>query len=70
MFFQSINMRYEKNSTILTTSKEFSKWGEIFGNVTIASAVLDRLLHHSTVEKITGKSYRTKEKIQSKENGN
>lgn len=63
-------MRYEKNSTILTTSKEFSKWGEIFGNVTIASAVLDRLLHHSTVEKITGKSYRTKEKIQSKENGN
>lgn len=70
MFFQLINMRYEKNSTIITTNKEFSKWGEIFGDVTIASAVLDRLLHHSTVEKITGKSYRTKEKIQSKENGN
>ena len=70
MFFQLINMRYEKNSTIITTNKEFSKWGEIFGDVTIASAILDRLLHHSTVEKITGKSYRTKEKLQSKDNSN
>lgn len=70
MFFQLINMRYEKNSTIITTNKEFSKWGEIFGDVTIASAILDRLLHHSTVEKITGKSYRTKEKLQSKDNNN
>ncbi|SHH90160.1 DNA replication protein DnaC [Caloranaerobacter azorensis DSM 13643] len=63
MFFQLINKRYEKSSTIITTNKEFSKWHEIFGDVTIANAILDRLLHHSTVEKITGKSYRVKDKI-------
>lgn len=65
MFFQLINKRYERNCTIITTNKEFSKWPEIFGDATIASAILDRLLHHSTVEKITGRSYRTKNKIQS-----
>lgn len=65
MFFQLINKRYERNCTIVTTNKEFSKWPEIFGDATIASAILDRLLHHSTVEKITGRSYRTKNKIQS-----
>ncbi|RKD21934.1 DNA replication protein DnaC [Caminicella sporogenes DSM 14501] len=63
MFFQLINKRYEKSSTIITTNKEFSKWHEIFGDVTIANAILDRLLHHSTVEKITCKSYRVKDKI-------
>ncbi len=63
MFFQLINLRYEKNSTIITTNKEFSKWPEIFGDVTIANAILDRLLHHSKVIKITGRSYRTKEVI-------
>lgn len=65
MFFQLINKRYERNCTIVTTNKEFSKWPDIFGDATIASAILDRLLHHSTVEKITGRSYRTKNKIQS-----
>lgn len=63
MFFQLINKRYEKSSTIITTNKEFSKWNEIFGEVTIANAILDRLLHHSTVVKIVGRSYRTKDKI-------
>ena len=63
MFFQSINRRYEKSSTIITTNKEFSKWGEVFGDATIANAILDRLLHHSRVEKITGRSYRIKDKI-------
>ena len=63
MFFQLINKRYEKSSTIITTNKEFSKWHEIFGDITIANAILDRLLHHSTIEKIAGKSYRTKDKI-------
>lgn len=61
IFFQLINKRYEKGSTIITTNKEFSKWHEIFGDVTIANAVLDRLLHHSVVEKIVGRSYRTKD---------
>lgn len=63
MFFQLINRRYEKTSTIITTNKEFSKWHEVFGDSTIANAILDRLLHHSIVEKITGRSYRTKDKI-------
>ncbi|HHT96491.1 MAG TPA: ATP-binding protein, partial [Clostridiales bacterium] len=51
MFFQLINRRYEKSSTIITTNKEFSKWHEVFGDSTIANAILDRLLHHSIVEK-------------------
>lgn len=63
MFFQLINRRYEKTSTIITTNKEFSKWSEVFGDATIANAILDRLLHHSKVEKITGRSYRIKDKI-------
>ena len=63
MLFQLINRRYEKSSTIITTNKEFSKWGEVFGDATFANAILDRLLHHSRVEKITGRSYRTKDKL-------
>ncbi len=61
MLFQLINKRYEKNSTIITTNKNFSKWGELFGDNMIANAILDRLLHHSHVISITGKSYRTKD---------
>lgn len=61
MLFQLINKRYEKNSTIITTNKQFSKWGELFGDNMIANAILDRLLHHSHVISITGKSYRTKD---------
>ena len=63
MLFQLINKRYEKNSTIVTTNKPFSKWGELFGDNMIANAILDRLLHHSHVINITGKSYRTKDII-------
>ena len=61
MLFQLINKRYEKNSTIITTNKPFSKWGELFGDNMIANAILDRLLHHSHVISISGKSYRTKD---------
>ena len=61
MLFQLINKRYEKNSTIITTNKPFSTWGELFGDNMIANAILDRLLHHSHVISITGKSYRTKD---------
>lgn len=61
MLFQLINKRYEKNSTIITTNKPFSRWGELFGDNMIANAILDRLLHHSHVISITGKSYRTKD---------
>jgi len=61
MLFQLINKRYERNSTIITTNKPFSKWGELFGDNVIANAILDRLLHHSVVVNITGNSYRTKD---------
>lgn len=63
MLFQLINKRYEKNSTIITTNKPFSKWGELFGDNMIANAILDRLLHHAHVINITGNSYRTKDII-------
>ncbi len=61
LLFQLIAKRYEKNSTILTTNKPLSRWGEIFGDPVIANAILDRLLHHSKVINIVGRSYRTKD---------
>lgn len=63
LFFQLINMRYEKHPTIITTNKSFNKWGEVFGDSVIANAILDRLLHHSKVFSIIGPSYRTKDKM-------
>jgi DNA replication protein DnaC len=60
LFFQLIAKRYEKNPTIITTNQPFSKWGEIFADAIIANAILDRLLHHSHIVKITGPSYRLK----------
>lgn len=65
LFFQLIAMRYEKKSTIITTNIPLSKWGETFDDHTIAAAILDRLVHHSSIIKITGKSYRLKGKIDS-----
>jgi len=61
-FFQLIAARYEKRSTILTTNQPFSKWGEVFGDPVIANAIIDRLVHHCEVIKITGMSYRIKDK--------
>src|SRR5574344_932302 len=61
--FQLIATRYEKKSTILTTNKNFSEWGEVFGDSVLANAILDRLLHHSKVFTIKGRSYRTKDII-------
>jgi DNA replication protein DnaC len=58
LFFQLIARRYEKAST----NKTFSQWNEIFAEVTIASAILDRVLHHCTVINIKGDSYRLKER--------
>lgn len=62
LFFQLIAKRYEKASTILTSNKAFSQWNDIFSDVTIASAILDRVLHHCTVINIKGESYRLKER--------
>ena len=61
LFFQLIARRYEKKSTIITTNIPLSKWGQTFSNPTIANAILDRLVHHSEIFKITGKSYRMKD---------
>ncbi len=61
LFFQLIDRRYEKNSTIITTNINFSMWDEIFGDPIIANAIIDRLLHHATVVTIKGKSYRLKD---------
>lgn len=63
LFFQLLTMRYEKKSTMITTNIILSRWGELFQNSEIAAAILDRLVHHVKVFKITGKSYRMKGKI-------
>ena len=62
LFFQLITRRYEKVSTIFTSNKTFSQWNEVFADMTIASAILDRVLHHCTVINIKGESYRLKER--------
>jgi DNA replication protein DnaC len=62
LFFQLISRRYEKVSTIFTSNKTFSQWNEVFADLTIASAILDRVLHHCTVIHIKGESYRLKER--------
>ena len=64
LFFQLIDMRYEKKSTILTTNINFSDWDSIFYDAVVADAILNRVLHHSHVISITGKSYRLKDIIQ------
>ena len=62
LFFRFIATRYEKASTIITSNKAFSDWTELFGDPIIVTAVLDRLLHHSTVINIKGNSYRLRGK--------
>jgi DNA replication protein DnaC len=62
LFFQLISRRYEKLSIILTSNKAYSEWGTIFGDDVIASAILDRLLHHCTTINIRGQSYRLKDR--------
>jgi DNA replication protein DnaC len=58
LFFRFIANRYEKTSTIITSNKAFSDWTELFHDQVIVTAILDRLLHHSTVINIRGNSYR------------
>ncbi|WP_374713747.1 IS21-like element helper ATPase IstB [Symbiobacterium terraclitae] len=62
LFFQLVSYRYERGSIILTSNKSFAEWGEVFGDPVIATAILDRLLHHSHLVNIRGESYRLKEK--------
>ena len=63
LFFQLIDLRYEKKSTILTTNINFNDWDSVFYDAVVANAILDRILHHSKVITINGKSYRVKDYI-------
>jgi DNA replication protein DnaC len=63
LFFQLVSRRYERGSIIITSNQSLGGWGEVFGDAVIASAILDRLLHHSITVNIKGESFRLKEKL-------
>ena len=63
LLFQVFSLRYERGSTIVTTNKPFKNWPDIFnGDVTLAAAVLDRVLHHAETVVLEGSSYRMRER--------
>ena len=61
LFFQLVNARYERGAMILTSNRGFAEWGEVFGDAVVATALLDRLLHHAVVVQIEGSSYRLRQ---------
>jgi DNA replication protein DnaC len=61
LFFQLVNARYERGAMILTSNRGFSEWAEVFGDPVVATALLDRLLHHAVVIHIEGASYRLRQ---------
>jgi DNA replication protein DnaC len=61
LFFQLVNARYERGAMILTSNRGFAEWGEVFGDPVVATALLDRLLHHAVVVQIDGSSYRLRQ---------
>jgi DNA replication protein DnaC len=61
LFFQLVNARYERGAMILTSNRGFAEWGQVFGDAVIATALLDRLLHHAVVVQIEGCSYRLRQ---------
>jgi DNA replication protein DnaC len=62
LFFQLISSRYERASVIVTSNKPFGRWGEVFGDATVAAAMIDRLVHHADVVSLKGDSYRLKDR--------
>jgi DNA replication protein DnaC len=62
LMFALVSNRYERASMIVTSNKPFSKWGEIFGDDMAATAMIDRLIHHSEILSLKGDSYRLKDK--------
>lgn len=62
LFFQLVTRRYERGSLLVTSNRAVSEWGEVFGDAVVATAILDRLLHHSHVITIRGDSYRLRAK--------
>lgn len=67
LFFQLITKRFETKSTIITTNIPLSKWGVVFSDPTLVNAILDWLVHHSQLIKITGRSYRMKDYLLDKD---
>lgn len=65
LFFQLVSRRYEKGSILITGNRPVGEWDQVFGDGVVATAILDRLLHHSHVITIKGESYRLKEKKRS-----
>jgi DNA replication protein DnaC len=61
LFFQLVNARYERGAMTLTSNRGFAEWGEVFGDPVVATALLDRLLHHAVVVQIEGSSYRLRQ---------
>jgi DNA replication protein DnaC len=62
-FFQLVSRRYERGSMIITSNKSFAEWGQVLGDDVLATAILDRLLHHCDVININGPSYRLKDRL-------
>jgi DNA replication protein DnaC len=62
LLFRVVCTRYESGSIILTSNKSFGDWGELMHDTVIATAILDRLLHHTHIINIRGKSYRLKDR--------
>tara|TARA_R100000935_G_C2829903_1_gene164437 strand:+ start:1359 stop:2159 length:801 start_codon:yes stop_codon:yes gene_type:complete len=65
LFFQLVSRRYERGSIMITSNRSVGEWGSVFGDAVVATAILDRLLHHSSVITIRGDSYRLREKRRS-----
>jgi DNA replication protein DnaC len=62
LFFQLVSRRYERGAVLITSNRSVGEWGNVFGDPVVATAILDRLLHHAAVVTIRGDSYRLKEK--------
>lgn len=65
LFFQLVSRRYERGAMLVTSNRAVGEWGTVFGDPVVATAILDRLLHHSHVITIRGDSYRLREKRRS-----
>ena len=65
LFFQLVSRRYERASVLITSNRPVGEWGQVFGDAVAATAILDRLLHHSQVITIRGDSYRLRDKRRS-----
>jgi hypothetical protein len=65
LFFQLVSRRYEQGAMLITSNRSVVEWGSVFGDPVVATAILDRLLHHSHVVTIRGDSYRLREKRRS-----